>query len=118
MIKDLTILTGKHLIETQHFSGHLLITTPGLFYEFKGEGDCCNAVWIEDVDNLDALQNAEVLEVHDTESEDDFFVTIKTTKGLCTISVRNDQQNPDYAYEGRIVLSRLVDDTGAVLYEA
>lgn len=63
-------------------------------------GDCCSVSYIEDLDNSDALFDAEVISIDEIEGEaktvDDeevhewTFYKIKTNKGMCTISMRNE----------------------------
>jgi hypothetical protein len=66
---------------------------------FITEPDCCNSVWFEHLDNVSAFDGAQVLDVdhvngeeiytNDWEVLENWFIKIKTTKGYCTIEVRN-----------------------------
>jgi hypothetical protein len=90
-------------------------------------GDCCNSVWIEHIDNVDALLGGTVTEVQEASfgdwvelEEKDFkcefadeyeelaFWTMITNKGHCKIEVRN---NHNGYYGGEVIqCSKIKDD--------
>lgn len=63
------------------------------------EADCCNSVWFNHFDNVEAFNDAKVISFEPcgwlNVAEDDWSVTelcflkFVTTKGLCTIEIRN-----------------------------
>ncbi|MDA2448533.1 hypothetical protein PDN63_08570 [Bacillus cereus] len=114
--RDFTLLVGKRI--EQVFVGNeywslRFVTNDGVV-EWDTENDCCNEVWFEHLDDLDALIGATVIEVEDDGygdwediSEEDecgevlerAFWKIKTNQGVCTIEVRNSHNG---YYGGRV----------------
>ncbi|PEO25837.1 DUF7448 domain-containing protein [Bacillus wiedmannii] len=113
---DFTLLVGKTIEKV--FVGNdkwslRFVTNDGVV-EWDTENDCCNEVWFEHLDDLDALTGATVFEVEDDGSgdwediseEDEYgdvleraFWKIKTNQGVCTIEVRNSHNG---YYGGRV----------------
>lgn len=77
-------------------------------------GDCCSSCFIEDVDNIDALQDAKVTGVEELEINSrrnaEFEVTdtwgyrLHTDKGICTIGMRLEHNG---YYGGRLLVKGL-----------
>ncbi|MGG3758204.1 hypothetical protein ABET26_21730 [Bacillus anthracis] len=103
---EFTLLVGKTIEKV--FIGNdkwslRFITNDGIV-EWNTENECCNEVWFEHLDDLDALVGATVIEVegdrwgdwNDISEEDEYgevleqsFLKIKTHNGVCTVEVRN-----------------------------
>ena len=114
---EFTLLVGKTIEKIFVGNGYWslrFITNDGIV-EWDTENDCCNEVWFEHLDDLDALIGATVFEVEgdrwgdweDISEEDEYgevleraFWKIKTNKGVCTIEVRNSHNGH---YGGRVI---------------
>ncbi|AJI08562.1 hypothetical protein AK40_6171 (plasmid) [Bacillus cereus 03BB108] len=113
---ELVLLVGKTIEKV--FIGEdnwsLRFITDNGVIEWNTENDCCNEVWFEHMDDLEALVGATVIEVEgdrwgeweDISEEDESdevleqaFWKIKTNKGVCTIEVRNSHNG---YYGGRV----------------
>ena len=75
-------------------------------------GDCCSASYIESMDNQAALENSTLLSVESVSGDEKTtgeyevskwtFYKFKTTKGMCTLSFRNDSNG---YYDGYLEFS-------------
>jgi len=110
MLKDQKVIStvySEQLIEFTLDDGDIL--------RYEAYGDCCSSSFIEDIDDLEVLQNATILEV-DIESGESkenslgeytdcvsewTFYKFKTTKGYATLSFRNDSNG---YYNGHLEL--------------
>lgn len=107
--------------------GLVFRTTDGRFYKYATEKDCCNSVWFNHINGVDAvgkgnsfdlLRGALVLSTEDkdweTKDEEDYEVvedicfTLRTDRGYIDIEVRN-SHNGYYGgsvlFQGEVTLS-------------
>lgn len=111
-------IVGKKVKETVYNEKLLSFTLDdNSKIEYEPVGDCCSQSFIEDIDDLEALQNCEILSLdiergESKEFENKFswvedvhkwtFYKFKTTKGYATLSFRNESNG---YYDGELVIA-------------
>ena len=106
-------LIGKEVLSVEFSENTLRFNLKHDAVIYEAVGDCCSSSFIEDLDNIEALQNAvlesvdvvegEVAEKEDWKVSEWTFYKFKTNKGLCTLSFRNDSNG---YYNGRLELRK------------
>ena len=114
--EDMERLLGEHIVCARERKGVIELGLSGSRpVRLVPYGDCCSSCFIEDVDNIDALQDAKVtgveeLEVNSTGSRgagevtDTWGYRLHTDKGICTIGMRLEHNG---YYGGRLLVKGL-----------
>jgi hypothetical protein len=92
-------LKGKTILSVEHSDETLRFNLKGDAVCFEAVGDCCSSSFIESLDNPEAFKDAvfdSVKSVSGESKDIDYevhkwtFYKFKTSKGLCTLSFRNE----------------------------
>lgn len=86
----------------------LFITSDGESIYAYAAGECCNYVYLEHIEGLSLLLGNSILQVSgiSESSEENWKITLSTSKGQCDLEVRNLEQD-DYAYGGSFELDEI-----------
>jgi len=100
-------LINKKIVKTKWSDSAILFyLEDGSRVGFKPVGECCNEVYIEDIDDESVLQDCTILEIEEAEGCDEVgdtqwvFYKFKTSKGYATLSLRNEPGSSGYMYAG------------------
>lgn len=116
-VREFEDLINKDL-QTIKIEGRTLsfLLKDGTVIDFDVHGDCCSRSYIEDIDNPEIFQDATFLSVETVSGHEELidpdedgyssevhkwtFYKFKTTKGMCTLSFRNESNG---YYNGYLV---------------
>lgn len=101
MFNEFKPILNKKVTSVIFSPSQLIFNLEDVTVRYNAVGDCCSESFIEDLDNIEALQDATMMEVEvvDGPSKDMAdgygeskwtFYKFKTNKGMCTLSFRND----------------------------
>lgn len=98
--KEFDVLKGKHILSIEWNEAGIRFNLKGDAVTFEAVGDCCSQSYVESLDNPEIFQDSIFESVESVEGEvkekDDFdvhkwtFYKFKTSKGMCTLSFRNE----------------------------
>jgi hypothetical protein len=93
-------LKGKEIVSIEWNDSAINFNLKDDTVSYEAVGDCCSSSHIEDLDNPEIFKNAvfDSVAVESGETKDDgdytvqkwTFYKFKTSKGMCTLSFRND----------------------------
>lgn len=95
------LIESIDVLETKYDQKSLtLILKNGDVIEFEAYGDCCSNSYLEDCDNIEALQDATLLGIEEVSGDEKWpdeyechrwtFYKFRTSKGMATFSLRNE----------------------------
>ena len=97
---DFKKLIGKKILSIEWDENGIRFNMQGDAIYYKAHGDCCSSSYIESLDNPEIFKDAEMLSVESVDGGQkelgEFewhkwnFYKFKTTKGMCTLSFRNE----------------------------
>ena len=108
-------LINKKITETKWNDYEIVFyLESGDVIRFRAEGDCCNDVSINDIDDVEVLQDCIMIEAEQVEGGSFYdeneiqwvFYKFKTNKGYSTLSLRNTLGRSGYAYAGYLTQVR------------